>query len=83
MNYEIADKPVMLTVRETAEAFGIAKYYARQLALTGKVKAIRAGNKILINASSVSEYFNTSTLNNEEKTDSIRPIPLRIGGSKL
>ena len=35
--------PIMLTVRQTAERFGIAQHLARQLALTGKVHAIRAG----------------------------------------
>ena len=54
--------PEMLTVKQTAERFGIAQHHARQLALTGKVRAIRAGKKILINAQSAVNYFNTSTL---------------------
>ena len=42
--------PIMLGVKETAEAFGIAQHYARQLALSGSVKAVRVGRgKILIN----------------------------------
>ena len=59
---EKAQIPIMLTVRETAAKFGIAQHHARQLALTGKIKAVRAGRKILINAQSVVNYFNTSTL---------------------
>ena len=82
MEYNMFEKPVMLTVNQTAEAFGIAKHYARQLALTGRVKAIRAGNKILINAASVAEFFNTSTLNDDEQTEYIKPIPAKIGGIK-
>jgi excisionase family DNA binding protein len=58
--------PEMLTVRQTAERFGIAQHHARQLALTGKVRAVRAGRKILINAQSVVNYFNTSTLISSE-----------------
>lgn len=60
--------PIMLTVKQTAERFGIAQHHARQLALTGKVHAIRAGRKILINAQSVIDYFNTSSLINAENT---------------
>ena len=50
--------PIMLTVNQTAENFGIARHHARQLALSGKVKAVRTGNKILINQQSVSDFFN-------------------------
>lgn len=55
--------PDMRGVKETAVHFGIAVHHARQLALTGKVKAVRAGNKILINQQSVADYFKTCTLN--------------------
>ncbi|MBP5432672.1 hypothetical protein [Ruminococcus sp.] len=54
--------PTMLTVKETAVRFCIAQHYARQLALTGKVRAVRAGKKILINAQSVADYFNNCSL---------------------
>ena len=48
--------PLMLGVKETAERFGIAQHYARQLALSGKVKAVRVGRgKILINVQSVAD----------------------------
>lgn len=74
--------PDMRGVKETAAHFGIAVHHARQLALTGKVKAIRAGNKILINQASVAEYFNNTTLT--EKTEfiehGIKPIPINLKG---
>jgi len=70
--------PVMLTVKQTAEMFSIAQHYARQLALTGKVKAVRAGCKILINKDSVTEYFNNSTLSDEAE----RPGKLMIINKK-
>ena len=41
--------PTMLGIKEAAEMFGISQNYARQLALSGAVKAVRVGrNKILI-----------------------------------
>lgn len=74
--------PDMRGVRETAAHFGIAVHHARQLALTGKVKAVRAGNKILINQQSVADYFNTCTLNDTSEQDcGIKPIPVKIGGA--
>ncbi|MBO4867957.1 MAG: helix-turn-helix domain-containing protein [Ruminococcus sp.] len=57
----------MLGIPETADAFGISQHYARQLALQGKVKAVRVGKgKILINQQSVSEYFSNCYLNEHE-----------------
>jgi len=61
-----SDIPLMLGVKEIAERFGIAQHYARQLALSGKVKAVRVGRgKILINAQSVAEYFDSSYIHSE------------------
>lgn len=59
--------PDMRTVRETAKRFGIAEHFARQLALTGTVRATRSGRKILINQASLADYFNSSTLNAGEE----------------
>lgn len=72
--------PIMLGVKETAEAFGIAQHYARQLALSGSVKAVRVGRgKILINQQSVADFFNSSYINEpEEVANSIQPIPVRL-----
>lgn len=64
--------PIMLTVKQTAERFGIAQHHARQLALTGKVHALRAGRKILINAQSVAELFNTCSLSQSEGNQPIK-----------
>jgi excisionase family DNA binding protein len=61
--------PTMLTVKETAARFGIAQHYARQLALSGRVKAVRAGRKILINQSSVTDYFNNNYLTTSQSND--------------
>jgi len=83
MNVTNENLPDMRGVKATAAHFGIAVHHARQLALTGKVAAVRAGQKILINQKSVAEYFNSSTLNAmEEQGDTLRPIPAKIGGLK-
>lgn len=73
--------PEMLGVKETAERFGIAQHYARQLALSGAVKAVRVGrNKILINAQSVADFFNSSYIKSSEpaQTASIKPISVKL-----
>ncbi|MDE5937417.1 MAG: hypothetical protein K2G83_08445 [Ruminococcus sp.] len=74
--------PTMCGIKETAKNFGIAEYHARQLALSGKVKAVRAGRgKILINQESVAEYFNSSYLTEDKPTLTdcgIKPIPIKL-----
>lgn len=73
--------PLMLGVKETAERFGIAQNYARQLALSGSVKAVRVGRgKILINAQSVADFFNSSYINAPEPAhaSAIKPIPVNL-----
>ena len=73
--------PLMLGVKETAERFGIAQHYARQLALSGKVKAVRVGrNKILINAQSVADFFDSSYINSPEPAQArgIKPISVKL-----
>ena len=71
----------MLGIKETAERFGIAQHYARQLALSGKVKAVRVGRgKILVNAQSVAEYFNSNYITPPEESSHsiITPIPVKV-----
>ena len=69
--------PIMLGVKETALRSGIAQHYARQLALSGKVKAVRVGRgKILINAQSVVDFFNESYIKTDESSIDLS----RIGG---
>ncbi len=82
--------PLMLGVKETAERFGIAQNYARQLALSGAVKAVRVGrNKILINCDSLKEFFETSYINQSKPAldcsstvnlckTGIQPIPVKL-----
>ncbi|MDE5583238.1 MAG: helix-turn-helix domain-containing protein [Ruminococcus sp.] len=73
--------PEMLGVKETSEKFGISQHYARQLALSGTVKAVRVGRgKILINSQSVADYFNNSYINVSQPAQniSIKPIPVKL-----
>ncbi len=74
----------MLSVKETAETFGIAEHYARKLALSGAVKAVRVGRgKILINYQSVCDFFNSSYIpeNMPEKKTApagVQPVPVKL-----
>ena len=71
----------MLGVNETAQNYGISQHYARQLALSGKVKAVRVGRgKILINQQSVADFFNSSYIQNgsEQQSCRIQQIPLKL-----
>ncbi len=80
-NFETKNIPLMLGVDSTAEAWGISKYYARQLALSGKVKAVRVGRgKILVNQQSVADYFNSAYLSETEpaQTSAIQPIAVKL-----
>ncbi len=73
--------PEMLGVKEIAQRFGIAQHYARQLALSGAVKAVRVGRgKILINAQSVAEFFDRSYITGDEPAPGvgITPIPVKL-----
>ncbi|MBQ8296343.1 MAG: helix-turn-helix domain-containing protein [Ruminococcus sp.] len=71
--------PLMLGVKETAKRFGISQHYARQLALTETVKAVKIGRrKILINADSVSEYFNSTYINTPAPETGIKPIDVKL-----
>lgn len=71
----------MLGIKETAEKFGISQNYARQLALSGTVKAVRVGRgKILINAESMADFFNNSYINDQISTvtSDIKPISVKL-----
>lgn len=73
--------PEMLGIKETAERFGISQNYARQLALSGTVKAVRVGKgKILINVQSVADFFNSNYINAPEppQVSEIKPISVNL-----
>lgn len=73
--------PKMYSIRESAEIFGISQNYARQLALSGTVKAVRVGKgKILINAESMADFFNNSYINAQrpETNGDIKSIPVKL-----
>lgn len=80
-NSDIRTPVTMLSVNETAQNYGISQHYARQLALSGKVKAVRVGRgKILINQQSVADFFNSSYIieGSEKTTCRIQQIPLKL-----
>ena len=78
--------PDMRSVKDTAKNFGLSEHYVRQLALSGKVLAVRLSDKpnskILINQDSLAMYFSKSVLYNdvpEETTQRVYPISRNIG----
>ena len=80
-NTDITTPVTMLGVNETAQNYGISQHYARQLALSGTVKAVRVGHgKILINQQSVADFFNSSYIadENKQQTCRIQQIPLKL-----
>lgn len=64
----------------------ITPHFIRQLALSGKIHAVRIGKgKIIVNMESLDNYLSGSKLTDEQPTQTaadsggIRPVPLRIG----
>lgn len=74
--------PKMATIKSTAKLFRLSEYFVRQLALSGKIISVRAGNKILINVDRFAEYLNTSREGAEvqetQSENGIKPIPARL-----
>ncbi|MBQ1678384.1 MAG: excisionase family DNA-binding protein [Oscillospiraceae bacterium] len=52
-------KPVMMTVRELSRATGVSEYTLRRLLKQGKLPALYAGSKALINYNKVLEILDT------------------------
>ena len=50
--------PKMLTIEQTAKAFGLPKNFIRQAVLDGRIIHVKAGKKHLINAQKVEEWLN-------------------------
>lgn len=71
------DVPVMLTVEEAHVMFRLSKQFLYRLAKSGNIRAVRAGNKFLLSAESLSEYLRNGSLTDEQPvqtTRGIRPI---------
>jgi len=50
--------PKMLTITQTAKAFGLPKNFIRQAVLDGRIVHVKAGKKYLINIQKVEEWLN-------------------------
>lgn len=76
--------PTMLTIRETAEFFGVPVHFVRSKVANGEVHAVKAGKKFLVNAQRFSEFLNgddsikTTVAENIANDRRIQPIPLRL-----
>ena len=70
-------RPLMLTINAAAVRYGLSAYIIRKWALSGVVRAVRAGQKILINCNSLEEYLNSSTLNTDTE-QAVNPISAKL-----
>ena len=75
--------PHMAGIRETARIFGLAEHFIRELAKSGKIICIRAGNRYLINVDRLAEFLNTHTEGTDPEDDiaenhGITPIPVKF-----
>ena len=72
--------PRMETIKATAKMFGLAEHFIRQLVISGKIVAVKAGCKYLVNVDKLAEYLNTNTLEavqeTSEEAHGIKPIPV-------
>ncbi len=70
-------RPLMLPINEAAVRHGLSPYIVRKWALSGVVRAVRAGQKILINCNSLEEYLNSSSLNTDTQ-QAVKPISAKL-----
>lgn len=49
--------PIMKSVRDAAEIYGLSPAYVRRLCRTGKVRFVNAGHRWLVNMDSLTRYF--------------------------
>ena len=62
--------PRMGTIKEAADASGLAVYRVRQLVASGRIRYVKAGRRILVNLDSLARYLNTGD----------QPEPVNYGG---
>ena len=69
--------PVMKTIEETAQYFGLPKYFCRRAVMEGKVVYVRTGKKYLINTEKFAEWLNTGEQISEPISEDIKYGRLR------
>lgn len=62
--------PHMGTIKEAADASGLAVYRVRRLVASGKIRYIKAGRRILVNLDSLARYLDSGD----------HPDPVAYGG---
>lgn len=67
----------MKPLKTAADVFGLSYYHVRQLALSGKISAVRAGaegsrGKILVNIDSLSAYLSRARLCEKENIQIVK-----------
>lgn len=62
--------PRMGTIKEAADASGLAVYRVRRLVASGRIRYVKAGRRILVNLDSLARYLNAGD----------QPEPVTCGG---
>ena len=62
--------PHMGTIKEAADASGLAVYRVRRLVASGRIRYVKAGRRILVNLDSLARYLNAGD----------QPEPVTCGG---
>lgn len=75
--------PKICTIKETAQLFGLAEHFIRQLVLSGEIVAVRAGTKCLVNIDRLTDYLNTTKITahtgaEDDSVSGITPIPVNF-----
>lgn len=67
--------PRMGTIKEAADASGLAVYRVRRLVSSGKIRYIRAGRRILVNLDSLARYLNAGDRSESVPCSGMQRIP--------
>lgn len=73
--------PLMLSVIQTAERYGLTQHHVRKLLLSGTVKGVRIGRgKLLCNCNDLERYLSESYVNEPEpaQPSAITPISVKL-----
>lgn len=70
----------MMSVRDTAERYGLSCYFVRSLLLAGRVHGVRIGRgKLLVNIADLERYLSECYVNEptpDEPSNRIKPVNL-------
>lgn len=71
--------PIMKSVKDAAEIYGLSPAYIRRLCRTGKVRFVNAGHRWLVNMDSLARYFEAGDPGPTAQDNSIGGIRRVVG----